>query len=60
MTLTSLEDFRSPQGLPHGSRGKERIVFDDLAAAQKFYARTLGLRISEQYGLLRLHLAGGP
>lgn len=34
-------------------------MFDDLAAAQKFYARTLGLRISEQYGLLTLHLAGG-
>jgi catechol 2,3-dioxygenase-like lactoylglutathione lyase family enzyme len=32
---------------------------DDLAAAQKFYAQTLGLKTSEQYGLLTLHLAGG-
>jgi catechol 2,3-dioxygenase-like lactoylglutathione lyase family enzyme len=32
---------------------------DDLAAAQEFYAQTLGLKTSEQYGLLTLHLAGG-
>jgi predicted enzyme related to lactoylglutathione lyase len=32
---------------------------DDLDAAQKFYGQTLGLKTSEQYGLLTLHLAGG-
>ena len=35
------------------------FAVDDLAAAQKFYAQTLGLKTSEQYGLLTLHLAGG-
>jgi len=30
----------------------------DLEAAKKFYGETLGLRTSEQYGLLTLHLAG--
>lgn len=30
----------------------------DLDAARKFYGETLGLRVSEQNGLLTLHLAG--
>jgi catechol 2,3-dioxygenase-like lactoylglutathione lyase family enzyme len=62
--------FRSQAGLHLRLRGKERFMFqytkafsgfsvDDLAAAQKFYAQTLGLKTSEQYGLLTLHLAGG-
>jgi len=32
---------------------------DDLEAAKKFYGGVLGLKTSEQYGLLTLHLAGG-
>ena len=32
---------------------------DDLEKAQAFYGETLGLRTSEQYGLMTLHLAGG-
>ncbi len=31
---------------------------DDLAAARQFYGETLGIRTSEQNGLLFLHLAG--
>jgi catechol 2,3-dioxygenase-like lactoylglutathione lyase family enzyme len=31
----------------------------DLAQAQEFYGQTLGLRTSEHYGLMTLHLAGG-
>jgi catechol 2,3-dioxygenase-like lactoylglutathione lyase family enzyme len=31
---------------------------DDLAAARKFYGETLGLRVSEDDGLLTLHIAG--
>jgi catechol 2,3-dioxygenase-like lactoylglutathione lyase family enzyme len=31
---------------------------DDLEAAKQFYGDTLGLRVSEQYGLLTLHIAG--
>ena len=34
------------------------FAVDDLDAAKKFYGETLGLRISEHYGLLTLHLAG--
>jgi|ERR1700733_2362100 catechol 2,3-dioxygenase-like lactoylglutathione lyase family enzyme len=30
----------------------------DLDQARKFYADTLGLRVSEEYGLLTLHLDG--
>ena len=32
---------------------------DDLQQARKFYGDTLGIRTSEQYGLMTLHLAGG-
>jgi catechol 2,3-dioxygenase-like lactoylglutathione lyase family enzyme len=31
---------------------------DDVPEAKKFYSETLGLRVSEQYGLLLLHIAG--
>jgi catechol 2,3-dioxygenase-like lactoylglutathione lyase family enzyme len=34
------------------------FAVDDLARAREFYESTLGLRTSEQYGLLTLHLAG--
>jgi catechol 2,3-dioxygenase-like lactoylglutathione lyase family enzyme len=32
---------------------------DDIPAAKRFYGETLGLRVSEEYGMLRLHLASG-
>jgi catechol 2,3-dioxygenase-like lactoylglutathione lyase family enzyme len=35
------------------------FAVDDLEAAKEFYGLTLGLRISQQNGLLTLHLAGG-
>jgi catechol 2,3-dioxygenase-like lactoylglutathione lyase family enzyme len=31
---------------------------DDVAAAKRFYGETLGLRVSEENGLLTLHIAG--
>jgi catechol 2,3-dioxygenase-like lactoylglutathione lyase family enzyme len=50
-------------------REKERIMFehtkafsgfsaDDIPKAKQFYGETLGLRVSEEYGMLTLHLAG--
>jgi catechol 2,3-dioxygenase-like lactoylglutathione lyase family enzyme len=35
------------------------IAVNDLQQARKFYGETLGLRTSEEYGLMWLHLAGG-
>jgi catechol 2,3-dioxygenase-like lactoylglutathione lyase family enzyme len=35
------------------------FAVDDLEAARKFYGETLGLKTSEHYGLMTLHLAGG-
>jgi catechol 2,3-dioxygenase-like lactoylglutathione lyase family enzyme len=32
---------------------------DDVDRARQFYGETLGLRVSEEHGMLRLHLAGG-
>jgi catechol 2,3-dioxygenase-like lactoylglutathione lyase family enzyme len=31
----------------------------DIGAARAFYADTLGIRVTEEHGLLTLHLAGG-
>jgi catechol 2,3-dioxygenase-like lactoylglutathione lyase family enzyme len=31
---------------------------DDLPKAEKFYSETLGLRVSEENGMLTLHIAG--
>ncbi|MCW2920112.1 MAG: glyoxalase [Actinomycetia bacterium] len=35
------------------------FAVDDLQKAKQFYGETLGLRVSEEYGLLTLHIAGG-
>jgi catechol 2,3-dioxygenase-like lactoylglutathione lyase family enzyme len=35
------------------------IAVNDLQEARNFYGETLGLRTSEQYGLMWLHLVGG-
>jgi catechol 2,3-dioxygenase-like lactoylglutathione lyase family enzyme len=35
------------------------FAVDDLPKAREFYGQTLGLRMSEEHGLLRLHIAGG-
>ena len=32
---------------------------DDIPAAKRFYGETLGLDVSEEYGMLTLHLATG-
>lgn len=32
---------------------------NDIQAAKKFYGETLGLKLSEDHGLLTLHLGGG-
>jgi catechol 2,3-dioxygenase-like lactoylglutathione lyase family enzyme len=31
----------------------------DIAKEKEFYAKTLGLKVTEEHGLLTLHLAGG-
>jgi catechol 2,3-dioxygenase-like lactoylglutathione lyase family enzyme len=41
------------------TRAFSGFAVDNLAAAQRFYSQTLGLKTSEQYGLLILHLLGG-
>jgi catechol 2,3-dioxygenase-like lactoylglutathione lyase family enzyme len=35
------------------------FAVDDVQKARKFYGETLGLKTSEQHGLMTLHLAGG-
>jgi catechol 2,3-dioxygenase-like lactoylglutathione lyase family enzyme len=35
------------------------FAVDDVAKAKEFYGQTLGLRVSEQYGMLQLHILGG-
>ena len=35
------------------------FAVDDVEKAREFYGDTLGLKTSEEYGLMTLHLAGG-
>ncbi|MCX5380500.1 VOC family protein [Streptomyces sp. NBC_00091] len=35
------------------------FAVDDLERAREFYGRTLGLRVTEEHGMLTLHIAGG-
>jgi catechol 2,3-dioxygenase-like lactoylglutathione lyase family enzyme len=35
------------------------FAVDDVETARRFYADTLGIRATEEHGLLTLHLAGG-
>jgi catechol 2,3-dioxygenase-like lactoylglutathione lyase family enzyme len=35
------------------------FAVDDIPAAKEFYAETLGLEVSEDHGMLHLHIAGG-
>jgi catechol 2,3-dioxygenase-like lactoylglutathione lyase family enzyme len=32
---------------------------NDIPTAKRFYAETLGLEVTEEYGMLTLHIAGG-
>lgn len=43
----------------HDSPGFSGFSVDDVPTAQAFYAGTLGLDVSEENGLLTLHLHGG-
>jgi catechol 2,3-dioxygenase-like lactoylglutathione lyase family enzyme len=36
-----------------------RFAVDDIAKARKFYGDALGLKTSEEHGLLAVHPAGG-
>jgi catechol 2,3-dioxygenase-like lactoylglutathione lyase family enzyme len=34
------------------------FAVDDVPEARRFYSETLGLRVSQEYGMLSLHIAG--
>ena len=46
------------EGLFRHTAAYSGFAVDDLVAAERFYADTLGLRVSEAGGLLTLHVAG--
>jgi len=41
------------------SKAFSGFAVPDIEKAKKFYGETLGLKVSENHGLLSLHLAGG-
>jgi catechol 2,3-dioxygenase-like lactoylglutathione lyase family enzyme len=41
------------------SKAFSSFAVDDIAKAKDFYGQLLGLDVSEEHGLLTLHLAGG-
>jgi catechol 2,3-dioxygenase-like lactoylglutathione lyase family enzyme len=51
--------LRKEQILFENTRAFSGFAVDDIAAARAFYEQTLGLKTSEEYGILTLHLAGG-
>ena len=54
---TGLMDIMGEEhGMFADTKAFSGFAVNDLEAAEKFYAQTLGLRTSEQYGLLGLHL----
>ena len=40
------------------SKAYSGFSVDDIPAAKRFYEETLGLRVTEQHGMLTLHLGG--
>jgi catechol 2,3-dioxygenase-like lactoylglutathione lyase family enzyme len=46
-------------GMFEGTRAFSGFSVDDLPRAKAFYGDTLGLQVSEEHGLLTLHIAGG-
>ena len=53
-------EMAAAQGSPvSGATAFSGFAVNDLAAAKRFYGDTLGLRVSEDDGLLTLHLGGG-
>lgn len=42
-----------------GSQAFSGFSSDDIPKAKEFYGRTLGLEVTEENGILRLHLGGG-
>lgn len=41
------------------SKAFSGFAVDDIVAAKQFYGETLGLNVSEEHGMLTLHIAGG-
>ena len=41
------------------SKAFSGFAVPDVEKAKEFYGKTLGLKVSEDHGLLKLHLAGG-
>jgi predicted enzyme related to lactoylglutathione lyase len=41
------------------ARAFSGFAVDDTEKAKDFYTKTLGLAVSEEYGLLHLHISGG-
>jgi catechol 2,3-dioxygenase-like lactoylglutathione lyase family enzyme len=59
MRRISAPDERKELVMLEDTKAYSGIAVNDLEAARQFYGETLGLRTSEEYGLMWLHLAGG-
>ena len=60
--MSTQQEVRSAAGI--GSLLRDSHAFsgfstNDIAKAKEFYAQTLGLEVTEENGMLTLHLAGG-
>jgi catechol 2,3-dioxygenase-like lactoylglutathione lyase family enzyme len=53
------QDERKEPVMLANTKAYSGIAVGDMDKAREFYGETLGLKTSEEYGLLWLHLAGG-
>ncbi len=55
----SSEPADRPKSMFEDTKAFSGFSVDDIPAARAFYEEVLGLAVSEQHGMLTLHLAGG-
>jgi catechol 2,3-dioxygenase-like lactoylglutathione lyase family enzyme len=53
-----IRDGKERSGMLENSRAFSGFSVDDIAEAKRFYGETLGLRVTEENGMLTLHTAG--
>src|SRR6266566_384961 len=57
--MNLMSDPRKETNMLTESKAFSGFSVDDIRKAKEFYSQTLGVKVSESNGLLRLHIAGG-
>jgi catechol 2,3-dioxygenase-like lactoylglutathione lyase family enzyme len=57
-SINDKDRFRKETIMLTNTRAFSGFSVDDVARAKAFYSETLGLKVSEEFGMLTLHIAG--